>query len=355
MKGLQRICCISLLFVCLRGGAQESLLDSIIHPDSLKVLVSYLASDSMKGRFTGTMANVKAAEFIAFEFRKIGLRALASNQGYFVPFTATPPGKVVTSYNVVAALPGKSKPQEVVIFSAHFDHVGTVSESTARLYRGEPTMRDEIFNGANDNASGVARIIALARYYSKLKNNERTLLFVAFSGEELGLQGSNALVNNFKPESVMAVVNLEMLGRAPNGMPANPFITGSALSNFRTVLNDELKKQDAKKFRKNYFLSDASLADDYFSRSDNYPFAQLGIPAHTIMLGNDLDPLYHTVNDEAETLNYRLMAKIVQAVALSCKGLANGSVTLKRMGMLKKMNPEKAKDSIPPQRVIRDQ
>lgn len=355
MRGLQRICCISLLFVCLRGGAQENLLDSIIHPDSLKALVTHLASDSMKGRFTGTMANIKAAEFIALEFKRIGLRALASNQGYFVPFTATPPGKVVTSYNVVAALPGKSKPQEVVIFSAHFDHVGVAAESTPRLYRGEPTRKDEIFNGANDNASGVAGIIALARYYSKLKNNERTLLFVAFSGEELGLQGSTALVNNFKPESVMAVVNLEMLGRAPNGLPANPIITGSALSDFRTVLNDELGKQDIKEFKKNYFRSDGSLIDDYFSRSDNYPFAQVGIPAHTIMLGNDLDPFYHTVNDEAETLNYTLMAKVVQAVALSCKGLADGSVTLKRIAVRKVKSPENGKDSIPRQRVIRDQ
>lgn len=354
MRGLHRICCIALLLLCTRAGAQTNLLESIIHPDSLKALVSHLASDSMKGRYTGTMANVKAAEFIALEFKRIGLRALASNQGYFVPFTATPPGKVLTSYNVVAALPGKSRPQEVVIFSAHFDHVGIGDEATPRLYRGEPTKKDQIFNGANDNASGVAGIIALARYYSKLKNNERTLLFVAFSGEELGLQGSTALVNNFKPESVMAVVNLEMLGRAPNGLPANPFITGSALSDFRKVLNDELEKQDAKKFRKNYFLSDASLMDDYFVRSDNYPFAQVGIPAHTIMLGNDLDPLYHTVNDEAETLNYPLMAKIVQAVALSCRGLADGSVTLKRIGTPKKENPKKVEDTVYP-RVIRDQ
>src|SRR5215213_8013703 len=99
MKGLQQVCCILLLFVCLQGNAQTNLHDSIIHPDSLKVLVKYLAADSMKGRFTGTMANIKAAEFIAGEFRKTGVRPLASNKGYFMPFTATPPGKVVTSYN----------------------------------------------------------------------------------------------------------------------------------------------------------------------------------------------------------------------------------------------------------------
>jgi hypothetical protein len=354
MRALPRICCIALLLLGTRAGAQTNLLDSIIHPDSLKALVAHIASDSMKGRYTGTMANVKAAEFIALEFKKVGLRALASNKGYFVPFTATPPGKVLTSYNVVAALPGKSRPQEVVIFCAHFDHIGMGDEATPRVHRGETTKRDAIFNGANDNASGVAGIIALARYYSKLQNNERTLLFVAFSGEELGMQGSAALVNNFKPESVMAVVNLEMLGRAPDGLPANPFITGSVLSDFRKVLNNELERQDAKKFRKNYFLSDAALLDDYFSRSDNYPFAQVGIPAHTIMLGNDLDPLYHTVNDEAETLNYPLMAKIVQAVALGCKGLTDGSVTLKRLPIPRKKE-KKHRDTVPPRRVVSDQ
>lgn len=222
-----------------------------------------------------------------------------------------------------------------MIFSAHFDHIGTWSDS-AGLHVQVPIGRDKIFNGANDNASGVAGIIALARYYSILKNNERTLLFIAFSGEELGKQGSTALVNNFKPESVMAVANLEMLGRGPDGLRAVPFITGSALSDFRSVLNDELQKQHVKKFRKNYFNSDAFLEGDYFFRSDNYPFAMVGIPAHSIMLGNDQDSRYHTVNDETETLNYHIMARIVQAVALGCTSLINGSVTLKRINSLNK-------------------
>lgn len=112
MRVRQYICCVLLLFACLRGIAQKNLLDSIIHPDSLHALVKYLAVDSMKGRLTGTATNLQAAEFIADEFRKTGLRPVAASHGYLIPFKAFPRRGVVTSYNVVAALPGKSKSQK---------------------------------------------------------------------------------------------------------------------------------------------------------------------------------------------------------------------------------------------------
>src|SRR5687767_14802228 len=98
--------------------AQSSLTDSLFHPDSLRQIVKFLASDSLEGRFTGSPGNLKAAHFIADEFKKAGLKPVAGNHGYFQ--------KIKPSwFNVIGAIKGRSKPGQIVIFSAHYDHLGT--------------------------------------------------------------------------------------------------------------------------------------------------------------------------------------------------------------------------------------
>jgi Zn-dependent M28 family amino/carboxypeptidase len=323
-----------------RTLAQTKLLESVINADSLRALVSVLASDNMKGRMTGTPENKRAAQFIAAQFDKAGVLPL-NEDGFFMSFSfsqseyALPGGtdasKVVIGYNVIGGLIGKTKPEEIIIFSAHYDHVGMEGMRLSAPIPGKAREDgDNIYNGANDNASGVAAVIALARYYARLNNNERTILFIAFSGEETGVNGSKAFVRDLDANSIKAVVNIEMIGRTPTGIHGRPFVTGYAYSNLGKELNDELARIEEHKYGKQYFRNDKSMTD-LFRRSDNIPFAEKGIPAHTVMAGDDSDNHYHSVQDETESLNFNMMAEIVQAIALSTTPLVNGTITPTRI------------------------
>jgi len=308
--------------------AQPALIDSIIAPSSLQYLVETLAHDSMQGRLTGSKEAAQAAYLIADEFRKAGALPLAGNDGYIMSFYS----KFGGILNVIAALPGKSKAQELVLFSAHYDHVGTTSSRTSKLpEKGNPGKDDDIYNGANDNASGVSGLIHLARYFAHAKNNERTLIFIAFSGEELGLIGSQRMARSFNPKVVMAMINMDMIGRGILNSN-HPFITGSDRSNLLSILNKKLHELDHE-YGKSFFKPDHFITEKLFKRSDNFWFAVNGIPAHTIMTSSPFDIYYHSLNDEADKLDYELMAKVVKAIALGCNGLVTGTDTPKRLNV----------------------
>ena len=309
----------------------QSNVDSLITPSSLKEIVQALAADSFQGRLTGSKEAVQVAHFIADAFKKGGALPVAGNDGYFM-LSKIKYG-VPSPVNVVAAIPGRSKAKELVIFSAHYDHIGTTSSSS--LFKtptnqisekGNPEKGDEIYNGANDNASGVSGLIHLARYFGKLKNNERTLLFIAFSGEELGLLGSEKMAASFDPKVIKAMINMDMIGRPLSQNRKYPYITGSEKSDLRKLLNKKLYEL-APDYGKKYFQIDAFPNENLFNRSDNYPFAARGVAAHTIMTSSPNDMYYHSLNDEWETLDYPFMAEIVKAIALGSTGLAEGSDT----------------------------
>jgi acetylornithine deacetylase/succinyl-diaminopimelate desuccinylase-like protein len=293
---------------------QSSLTDSLFHPDSLRDIVEVLASDSMNGRFTGTKENFKAALFIADEFKKAGLSHVAGNNGFFQEVKPR-------WYNVIGAIKGKAKPGQLIIFSAHYDHVGTNSTNP---FPNEKFVgnKDQIFNGANDNASGVAAVISLAKYFKALDNNERTLLFVAFSGEELGLLGSKFLANKFQPDSIVAVINIEMIGRSEYKNP-KPYITGYEYSDLKKILNKNYQAF-GDETEKEFFTRDPYIKSFLFTRSDNYPFALEGVPAHSIMLTSPDDKYYHHPDDEAWTLDYPKMKKVITGIAFGTGGLVKG-------------------------------
>lgn len=307
--------------------AQSPSIDSIITPSSLKEIVQVLAADSFQGRLTGSLQAVKAAHFIGTAFNKAGVSPIAGNDGYFMPFETSGYG---TGLNIIGAIRGRSKANELVIFSAHYDHVGSESHTIdiAPLEKGKPEKGDVIYNGANDNASGVSGLIHLARYYGQLQNNERTLIFIAFSGEEEGLLGSKKMVQSFRPKGVIAMVNMDMIGRPISSKKKYPYITGHLQSNLRDILNKKLF-EIAPQYGEKYFKIDAFPDDNLFSRSDNYPFAKTGIVAHTIMTSSPADNYYHSLNDEWETLDYPFMANVVKAIALACTGLTEGTDTPK--------------------------
>ncbi|MEO6732946.1 MAG: M20/M25/M40 family metallo-hydrolase [Ferruginibacter sp.] len=224
--------------------------------------------------------------------------------------------------NVVGILPGKGKPDEYVIFSGHYDHLGVGSPA-----EGVPHDKaDSIYNGANDDAAGITAVIMLAKYFKKLNNNERTILFAAFTAEELGGFGSQYFSKQLMPEKVMAMFNIEMIGTQSRWGLNSAYITGFEKTNLGEILQKNLKGTAFT------FHPDPYPEQQLFYRSDNATLARLGVPAHTISTSKmDSEPNYHKASDEIETLDTDNMTAIIKAIALSSASIINGSDTPSRV------------------------
>lgn len=222
-------------------------------------------------------------------------------------------------FNVAGMIPGKSKATEYVVFSGHYDHLGVVKAVDG----------DAIANGADDDASGTTAVIALAKYYKKLNTNERTLIFVAFTAEEIGGFGSSYFSSKLNPDEVVAMFNIEMIGKESKFGKNNAFITGYERSDFGEILQRNLIGTDFK------FYPDPYPSQNLFYRSDNATLAALGVPAHTISTDQiDVDKFYHTVNDEVETLDVANITATIKAIALSARSIVSGKDTPKRIPKL---------------------
>ncbi|HZY40068.1 MAG TPA: M20/M25/M40 family metallo-hydrolase [Mucilaginibacter sp.] len=224
-------------------------------------------------------------------------------------------------FNVAGIIPGKTKPDEFVIFSGHYDHLGIL----------KPVQGDSIANGADDDASGTTAVIELARYFKKLNNNERTLVFVAFTAEEIGEYGSQHFAMTVAPDKVVAMFNIEMIGKASKFGENSAFITGFERSDFGTILQKNLEGTSFK------FYPDPYPDQNLFYRSDNASLAAVGVPAHTISTDQiDIDKLYHTVKDEISTLNMGNITSTIRAIALSSRTIVSGQDTPKRVAKLER-------------------
>ncbi|MBA4851062.1 M20/M25/M40 family metallo-hydrolase [Emticicia sp. BO119] len=218
--------------------------------------------------------------------------------------------------NVVGVLPGKSKPDEMVVFSGHYDHLGIQ----------KAVEGDSIANGADDDASGTTAVIALANYFKKLKNNERTIVFAAFTAEEIGGFGSKYFSQQLDADQVVAMFNIEMIGKASKWGMNSAFITGFERSDFGTILQKNLKGTAFT------FNPDPYPQQNLFYRSDNATLARLGVPAHTISTDQiDSDKLYHSVNDEVESLDIQNIVATIRAIALSSQTIVAGKDTPTRI------------------------
>lgn len=183
-------------------------------PDNISKHISYLASDKMKGRGTGSKENAKAAEYVAKQFRKYKLAPLGT-AGYYQSFTAkirrvVVPDSLRETQNVIGFL-GNGASYTIVI-GAHFDHLGMGLQGSSKAEKPE----GQIHNGADDNASGVAGLLELARYFSGNDVKESyNFLFIAFAGEELGLLGSRYFTNNptLPLDKINFMTNMDMIGR----------------------------------------------------------------------------------------------------------------------------------------------
>jgi hypothetical protein len=222
-------------------------------------------------------------------------------------------------FNVAGVIPGKSKTKELVVFSGHYDHLGII--------KGDG--QDSIANGADDDASGTTAMIALAKYYKKLNNNERTLIFVAFTAEEIGGFGAKHFSQKLNPDEVVAMFNIEMIGKDSKFGKNTAFITGFDKSDFGKILQKNLEGTEFT------FHPDPYPQQNLFYRSDNATLAALGVPAHTISTDQiDSDKFYHTVKDEYETLDSDNILSTIKGIAKSAISIIKGIDTPTRIPKL---------------------
>jgi hypothetical protein len=289
----------SLSFACDTPPTDESLLKD------LKTNVAYLAADDLGGRAIGTEGEQKAAEFLAAEFKKIGLEPKGT-EGYFQPFNVSKPsnpheeaiigtdGEGISGRNVVGFLDKKS--DKTIVIGAHFDHLGMGGQGS--LHRGDSA----IHNGADDNASGTAALLALAKILKHEELNSN-VLFIAFSGEENGLWGSNYYVKNptVDLKTVNYMINMDMIGRlkedkslAINGVGTSPSFSPI----FDKINADSLK----------LITSESGTGP-----SDHTSFYLQDLPVLHFFTGQHED--YHKPTDDAELINYDGLVKVVRYIS----------------------------------------
>ena len=311
-------------------------------PDSASVRrdVIYLASDALEGRGTGTPGNDSAAAYVARRFAALGLvppvitsdstacaparsvaRAHALGQpgtaigrgdgrgdtarcaSYLQPFTARSialahagRNAALRTQNVVALLPGTDSALrgEYVVVGAHFDHLGRSSESAQ-----DPEARDAIRNGADDNASGTAAVLELARLLAR-RPVKRSVLFVTFSGEELGLLGSQYFVEHapVPMDSVQAMLNFDMVGHLRDGK----------LLVYGVATSPELPQIVATANTGAAPLAITAIGDG-FGPSDHSSFFAKNVPV--LHFFTDLHDDYHRATDDADKINAAGEAQVI--------------------------------------------
>lgn len=301
---------------------------------NLRKHVSYLASDKLEGRRTGEKGANSAAGYIMNGFANAKLKGGVINNGkrlYFQTFPykprnakgeIPPDAKEVEAYNVIGILEGTDAvlKNEAIVIGAHYDHLGRGGMGSLAA------NSTEIHHGADDNASGTAALIELARQFAKAKNNKRTMIFIAFGGEEEGLLGSRYYVNNpvFPIEKTVAMINMDMVGRL-NGDKLNVggIGTASEWKELVTKKNEiipsvygDMKKisttADSIPKTESVYRFNLQLNEDGFGPSDHSSFYGKQIPVLFFFTGTHLD--YHKPTDTAEKINYQGLRNITEYV-----------------------------------------
>ncbi|MDO5571886.1 MAG: M20/M25/M40 family metallo-hydrolase [Bacteroidales bacterium] len=299
---------------------------SIINKDNAKAHIGFLASDFLKGRDAGSESNYIAGEYIVSQLMQEGIEPF--NESYFIPFDAivipkkegrpeyvidreriikekTESVKQLKMRNIIAKIDGEN-PNEFVVIGAHYDHLGI----------GEAVGNDSIFNGADDNASGVSAVLQIAKAIKqKGVKPKRTIVFAFWDGEERGLLGSKRFVEDFKDrDKIKGYLNFDMIGR--NNNEEKPKHVVYFYTQAYPQFGDWMKLQVAN--------NDIDLQPDLrpwdkpVGGSDNASFAKHNIPI--IWYHTDAHPDYHKVGDHSGKINYD---KVVQISRSACENIWN--------------------------------
>lgn len=309
-------------------------------PERTRLLLTALAHDSMEGRGTGQPGSTRAARFIAEQMRAAGLEP-AGDSGYYqrVPMAITtrrlrlangqerertgptgfpsfealdtiPAGRRLPAVNVLGVLRGADATlaNEVVVVGAHYDHVGI----------GRAVNGDSIYNGADDDATGVVTTLEVARIIAAGPRPRRTIVFAAFTGEEVGGIGVRWYTTHpvVPIDRHVADLQIEMIGRPDSlaGGPGRGWLTGYE----RSTMGEMFTAAGLP------IVPDPRPQQSFFTRSDNIHLARLGVPAHTLSSFN-LHGEYHTPDDEVELVDFGHMSALINVAARAVRLLADGA------------------------------
>jgi Zn-dependent M28 family amino/carboxypeptidase len=274
--------------------------------------MEFLASDALQGRGSGSHDELLAATYLASQLREIGIQPAGDDGGYIQnvsgEFNFYREGKKQwNTRNVIGKLPGRDekRKEQVILLTAHMDHLGV----------GKPVDGDNIYNGADDDASGCIAVLQLARALAHEKAPKRTVLFVFFGSEETGGQGNQYFLQHppVPLNSIVANLEFEMIGRADSAVkPDELWLTGFDRSN----LGPELAKHGA------HLVADPHPQQHFFQRSDNYALAKQGIIAHTVS-SFGLHSDYHRPSDDVAHIDFNHMEAAIHSMLGPVKWLAD--------------------------------
>lgn len=302
----------------------------VINKSTAEAHIGFLASDELEGREAGFRGGRIAGDYIVANLKSLGIEPLEGN--YYHPFEAyhlerqkkgarwqVDPDSIaviqqsgahqkLSLKNIIGKIEGKN-PDEIVIVGAHYDHLGI-----------DPMLQgDQIYNGADDNASGVSAVLQIAKaFLATGQQPERTILFAFWDGEEKGLLGSKAFVQSFPGiKNVKGYLNFDMIGR--NSNEANPthvdYFYTEAHPAFGQWLKDDIKEYGLR------LTPEYRPWDNPVGGSDNGPFAKVGIPI--IWYHTNAHPDYHQPSDHTERINWDKVVDITKASFLNMWDMAN--------------------------------
>ena len=257
--------------------------------------LSYLTSDELEGRDSGSEGIEKAAVYLENLLKENGVKP------YFKTYRDTLSNFDKPAFNIVGFIEGTDKKlkNEFVVIGAHYDHIGMLQNGV---------NGDVIVNGANDNATGTTAVTEVAKYFAKFKNNKRSILFVFFSAEEKGLLGSKHLAAKLKEQKIdlYFMFNIEMNGIPMKDKGMDFYLTGFGKSNMATTMNEYAGEK---------LVGYLPIETKYmlFRASDNYPFfTEFNVPAQTVSTFDfENFQFYHQPDDEFELMDTKHMTNVI--------------------------------------------
>lgn len=299
----------------------------------LKNHLTIVASDEMEGRETGSLGQKKAGKYLIEQYKKNGISSTKATKDFYQKVPAAFMNKednenLPDSENILAFIKGSEKPDEVVVVSAHYDHVGI--------------KRGEIYNGADDDGSGTVALLEIAQAFQLAKKDglgpKRSILFLHVTGEEHGLHGSRYYSENpvYPLKNTIADVNIDMIGRRDsNHKDSNNYIYLIGSDYLSTDLYNICEEANKKSVNLtiDYTFNDKNDPNRFYYRSDHYNFAKNGIPS--VFLFNGVHADYHQKTDEVSKIEFDALCKRTQlafAIAWDLANRANRPVVDKEDG-----------------------
>lgn len=291
------------------GGVTKEKIDescNLLEEKRIKRHIEYLASDDLEGRKVGTMGNQKAAEYIARYFEYVNLKPVKDT--YFQHFSFIYEGKKIDAKNVLGLYEGSDEnlKNQILIVSAHFDHLGKGE--------GQNSGEDVIYNGADDNASGVSAMLEIAQAFYEVRYRfnlrpKRTILFLASDGEEEGMEGAKYFMRASDLKNFVVAINLDTIGRNSD----KPLIIewSDTSPTWRQII---------KKYNQNIGL-DIRFERNVPGESDAHIFISYKIPTFDIFSGYHED--YHKVSDHADKIDISRVKKVACLVFKILFDIAN--------------------------------